>query len=285
MPRLARRATRPAPPPIKKKVVKPRSLILIRRTSVSDGARALKDKLKTIAVPTMLTDITAVARRVLVLNWGSTAALAATVANVTVLNKPAAVAVARNKLLTFNALKAAGFTHIPDFWTTAPTAEQRGKSIILERTPDGQGGSGITIKRPDEALGRAQMYVRYVPKEIELRIHVMNGKAIAVQQKRKIEGREQTDNEKLIRSHGNGWVFAVNAVDNAAAEAAKPVAVEACRLLGLDFGAVDIVIPKATKANKTPAPVFLEVNTRPGLESDTVLSAYAAELKAMVAPA
>lgn len=285
MPRLAtRRTTRPAPLAPKKKL-KPRSLIFIRRTSVSDGARALKDKLKANAVPTLLTNVTAVARRVLVLNWGSTAALTAQVANTRVLNKPNVVAVARNKLLTFNALKAAGFANIPDFWTTAPTAEQRAKSIILERTADGQGGSGITIKRPDQPLGRAPMYVRYIPKEIELRVHVMNGKAIAVQQKRKVEGREQTDNEKLIRSHGNGWSFAVNAVDQAAAAAAKPVAVEACRLLGLDFGAVDIVIPKVTKANKNPAPVFLEVNTRPGLESDTVLSAYAAELKAMVAAA
>jgi glutathione synthase/RimK-type ligase-like ATP-grasp enzyme len=261
---------------------KPRPLILIRRTSVSDGARALKNKLNAIGVRTVLTDKTMFKGKYLIMQWGYTAAPKCGFGS-RIMNLPTATSVARDKLATFNALKNREFGNLPDFWTEAPTDEQRGKSIILERTTSGQSGSGIVVKRPGEYLGRAPLYVRYVPKEIELRVHVLNGKAIAVQQKRKVDGREQTDNQKLIRNHDNGWVFAVNDVNVAAATAAKPVAIEACRLLGLDFGAVDIVIPKATKKNPTPAPVFLEVNTRPGLESDTVLTAYATELKAMAA--
>jgi Glutathione synthase/Ribosomal protein S6 modification enzyme (glutaminyl transferase) len=252
--------------------------VIIRRTSVSDGARALKDSLNTALVPTKLSDKSTYTRPYLIVNWGGTSAVGGVGVGTKVLNNPEVVSVARNKLATFTKLREAGFTNLPDFWTIPPTDEQRGKSIILQRTVDGQSGSGIKIKRPGEALTAAPMYVRYVPKLQELRIHVMNGKAIAVQQKRKVDGREQSDDEALIRSHHNGWIFAVNDINHEAAEAAKPVAIEACRILGMDFGAVDIIIPKS----KTPKPpVFLEVNTRPGLESPTVLGAYTNELKSM----
>jgi hypothetical protein len=251
--------------------------VIIRRTSVSDGARALKNSLNEKGMPTMLSDKQTYPRKYLIVNWGGTSQVAGAAGSM-VLNKPEAVNVARNKLTTFDRLKAAGFGNLPDYWTKAPTAVERGKSIILQRTVDGQSGSGITIKRPGEALSVAPLYVRYVPKEIELRVHVMNGKAIAVQQKRKKNDVQMAEDKQLIRSHHNGWVFAVNDISREAAEAAKPVAVEACRLLGLDFGAVDIVIPKGKTAKP---PVFLEVNTRPGLESTTILGAYADELKAM----
>lgn len=253
---------------------KPRPQVIILRSRVSDGARALKDALNRAGVRTILTDKTQFKFPYTFVNWNMNDARV----NGRLLNAPAARGPAINKLTAFNRLKAAGFPNLPDYWTEPPTDEQRGKSIVLERTTvTGQSGEGINVKRPGEALGRAAMYVRYVPKEIELRVHVLNGKAVAVQQKRKVEGREQTDNEKLIRNHDHGWVFAVNNVSEQAAEAAKPVAVEACRILGLDFGAVDIIIPK-----KGGVPIFLEVNTSPGLESETVLNAYVEELRGIV---
>lgn len=256
------------------KVKKPRPQVIILRQRVSDGARALKDALNRAGVRTILTDKTQFKFPYTFVNWNTNT----TRVNGRLLNSGEQRSLATNKLSTFNWLKTAGFPNLPDYWTEPPTDEQRGKSIVLERTTvTGQSGAGINVRRPGEALGRAAMYVRYVPKEIELRVHVLNGKAIAVQQKRKVEGREQTDNEKLIRNHHNGWVFAVNNVNEQAAAAAKPVAVEACRILGLDFGAVDIIVPK-----KGGAPVFLEVNTCPGLESETVLTAYVEELRGIV---
>lgn len=257
------------------KVKKPRPQVIILRQRVSDGARALKDALNRAGVRTILTDKTTFKRPYVFINWNHSG-IRYDVDMPNMLNMFRRNAV--NKLEAFNRLKAEGFANLPDYWTEPPTDEQRGKSIVLERTTvTGQSGAGINVRRPGEALGRAAMYVRYVPKEIELRVHVLNGKAIAVQQKRKVEGREQTDNEKLIRNHHNGWVFAVNNVNEQAAAAAKPVAVEACRILGLDFGAVDIIVPK-----KGGAPVFLEVNTCPGLESETVLTAYVEELRGIV---
>lgn len=253
---------------------KPRPFVLIRRNTVSDGARALKNKLNALGIRTILTNKTTFQAKYVVLNWGRPEPGRYGHGS-RILNLRMATDVARDKLLTFNRLKELGFANLPDYWTQPPDAQSRGKSIILERsTTTGQSGSGITVRRVGDALGRAPLYVRYVPKEIELRVHVLNGRAIAVQQKRKVGGREQNENEKLIRNHHNGWVFAVNNVDAQGAEAAKPVAVEACRLLGLDFGAVDIIIPK-----KGGAPIFLEVNTMPGLESDTVLTAYAEEIR------
>jgi D-alanine-D-alanine ligase-like ATP-grasp enzyme len=67
-----------------------------------------------------------------------------------------------------------------------------------------------------------------------------------------------------VRSYENGWIFArEDVVRNPAAEAA---AIAAVASLGLDFGAVDVILREG-KA------YVLEVNTAPGIEGAT-LSAY-----------
>ena len=67
-----------------------------------------------------------------------------------------------------------------------------------------------------------------------------------------------------IRNHGNGWIFARGGVE--IQDEVKEVAIKAVSALGLDFGAVDIVI--------TPQGVgkILEINTAPGLEGTTLES-------------
>lgn len=257
--------------------------VIIRRGDrVSDGARALKEALIAagISAAIKMNENPAQGQHtpVLIINWGSRDRIAATQGSV-VLNKPEVLANAQDKRRTFNVLREAQFGNIPDFWTHPPSDEQRKGSIIVERhTTTGEAGAGIHIKRKGEALTPdIPLYVRYIRKDIELRVHVVGGEAVAVQQKRKREGAEQDADQALIRNYDNGWVFAVNDVDQTAANAAKPVAVEACRILGLDFGAVDMVIDK-----KTNRPVVLEVNTKPGLESETVLEAYVRKLTTLI---
>lgn len=240
--------------------------VIIRRIGASDGARNLRTKLQSLGVRCLLSEDGRHRRRALIINWGST------VPSSLCLNAPSAVAVARDKLLTFNALKESNVP-APTYWTDRATAEaERGESIVLERhSLTGQSGSGIVVKRVGEALGNAPLYVRYVRKQREFRVHVFGGKAVAVQEKKLESEAEQTADQKLIRNHANGWVFCVN--DVAEPDGLRDLAVSACNAVALDFGAVDMIQGKDGKL------YVLEINTKPGLSSPTILDAYASAIQ------
>jgi len=95
---------------------------------------------------------------------------------------------------------------------------------------------------------------------------VFQGKVIDVAQKKRKVGHENRDNQ--IRNHANGWVFAQPTAavpDDVLSEAIKAV-----EYLGLDFGAVDIIVGR-----DDGKPYVLEVNTSPGLQGETTLKFYA----------
>jgi glutathione synthase/RimK-type ligase-like ATP-grasp enzyme len=207
----------------------------------------------------------------LFVNWGCSKLPVNALPGQKVLNKPEACALAKNKLLTFQKFKAAGVPH-PEWWTNKNEIDR--KSIIIARQSlTGSGGDGIVVIRPeDKEVANAPLYTRYIQKTAEYRLHVVNGRVIAVQQKRKDGEAEQTADQKLIRNHANGWNFAINNVTFANDEQrnqCEQAAVASVAALGLDFGAVDLVVSK-----KDPRPYVLEVNTAPGIESPTILEQY-----------
>jgi glutathione synthase/RimK-type ligase-like ATP-grasp enzyme len=112
----------------------------------------------------------------------------------------------------------------------------------------------------------------------ELRLHVDFGKVIFLQYKKRQSEVAQTPDQKLIRNHGNGWVFCPRPVEDAPADSAAQ-AVLAVKALCLDFGAVDIVVGK-----KDNMPYVLEVNTAPGIESPTLVEAYKAAFTRELVP-
>lgn len=193
--------------------------------------------------------------------------------NIRVYNKPSAVTKAVNKATAFSAWLAGGVP-VPKFWLDSNSVTRGNNDIILVRTQlQASCGDGIVVVRPAESIPSGhQLYVKYVSKLHEYRIHVVLGEAILVQQKRKREGFEQDHNQSLIRNYDNGWVFAVNAItwqDSSTEAKVKAAAVKAVEVLGLDFGAVDIIVGK-----RDGNPYVLEVNTAPGIESPTLLEAY-----------
>jgi hypothetical protein len=115
------------------------------------------------------------------------------------------------------------------------------------------------------------LYVKYIPKLREFRAHVAFGHVIFLQEKKRKTENEQTDDQKLIRNHDNGWVFCINDIQLTDAErtSINAEAVKATTALGLDFGAVDLILGK-----KDNLPYILEVNTAPGLESPGLIEAY-----------
>lgn len=223
-----------------------------------------------------------------VINWGSsseyqfkttTTALASKL-----LNAPSSVAKAVNKLTAFQVWKEAGLS-VPTFWTDSASVTRTGNDVVLCRTKlSASKGDGIVITRAGEPLVNAPLYVKYLRKKAEYRMHVVGGKVIFTQQKKRKADVEETadDDQLLIRNHANGWVFAINNISFTSEEervTSERLAVDAVASLGLDFGAVDLLV---TKSVIRPTPVLLEVNTAPGIESPTLLEAYVKAFKGLI---
>lgn len=229
----------------------------------SQSARELVRSLSPKAV--MKRQTTPLVGKKIVLNWGHSNPLFNTT-GATILNSPSAVAVASNKLKALVKMKAEG-VNVPDFTTDINVARTwiEEERIVLCRTLlRANSGKGIVIAKELDDLVSAPLYVKYVRKEKEYRLHVFRGQVIDVIEKRRRSGFQENNNySKYIRSCDAGWVFCRDNVT--VSEDARAQALAAVSTLGLDFGAVDIVINK--KDNKA---VVLEVNTAPGLTGTTV---------------
>lgn len=214
----------------------------------------------------------------LAINWGSSSLPqwpSVRGAQVRWLNTPIAVGLAGNKLTAFQKMQEAGVS-IPEFTTSLDMAAnwyEEGATIISRHQLSGHSGAGIVLSTEDgiSTMRRGIMcplYVKYVKKAAEYRIHVVKGEVIDVQQKMK---RRETPNEEVnykVRNHANGWIYARMDIDLLSADICR-WAIAAVSALGLDFGAVDVVWN-----NHHQRAYILEVNTAPGLEG-TTLTKYA----------
>lgn len=169
------------------------------------------------------------------------------------------------KLAQFRIFEREGISHVP--YTTSKEVAQgylRAGQTVFARTTHGQGGSGITIVRPGEELPDMPLYTQYVPKQKEFRVHVVEGRVIDVQQKKRRDGAPKGS---LIRNLANGWIFAHEDVQEP--EGLRGLGLAAVKAVGLDFGAVDIIW------NETQNRCYvLEVNSAPGL-CQTTANKYA----------
>lgn len=229
----------------------------------SQSAKALVNSLRPIAL--MKKQCTPlVGRNKLLLNWGNSSPRF-NVVGATILNKPEAIAKASNKLTALYVLSAGG-VKVPDFTNDINVAKQwvQDNRIVFCRTLlRANSGRGIVIAKEVDDLVPAPLYTKYIRKEKEYRLHVFNGQVIDVVEKRRRSGFQESGNyNRYIRSYEQGWIFARDGV--VASEAVKAAAIKSVQVLGLDFGAVDIVI------NRDGLPVVLEVNTAPGLQGTTL---------------
>lgn len=181
-----------------------------------------------------------------------------------------AVRNASNKLTAFQKLREAG-VQVPDFYTDpveANAVRQEGGTIVARTVLQGHSGEGIVMCEPNEGLSvldvPAPLYVKYIKKEREYRIHVFGGRVIDVQQKRR---RHEVPNEQVnwqVRNYRNGFTYCRDNVD-VPPDGMCDQAIAAVAALGLDFGAVDIIWNARTGNS-----YVLEVNTAPGLEGTTI---------------
>lgn len=181
-----------------------------------------------------------------------------------ILNNYDKVSIAVNKLKTFEKLKEKEVP-IPRFTESLEEALSWKTHLIFRKMLESRSGKGaifIDIENDsyEEKLPGTKLFVEYIKKYYEYRVHVFNNKIIDIQQKRKRKGAEA---DYRIRSHSNGWVFTREDIF-------FPIKVEdaakaAIKALELDFGAVDVIYNK-----KRQQAYVLEVNTAPGLVGTTL---------------
>jgi predicted ATP-grasp superfamily ATP-dependent carboligase len=169
------------------------------------------------------------------------------------LNKAGAIRGASSKGHSLRRFSEAGVS-VPRFSTSPHEASGWG-TVVFGRTNQGFGGQGITVYQPGAVLGRHELYTEFIPNEREYRLHVCGGVVISVQ--RKYLERAHLDDHGYIKNHQHGYVFQTPQKElNKSRQEAAIAAVEA---LGLDFGAVDLVVDRDNKE------YVLEVNTAPAL--------------------
>jgi hypothetical protein len=155
-----------------------------------------------------------------------------------------------------------------------------GNVVLVERhSLAGHSGDGIRlVKEGDEVSPNAGLYVQYIPKAEEYRVHFFKTTGqFWVQQKRLKATAIESDTRYTIRNHHNGWVYCtedLNVPEDVLEQARRFVAHPYNKL---DFGAIDIIYNR--RQNQA---YVLEVNSAPGVEGRTV-SWYAQQIKDTVA--
>lgn len=175
------------------------------------------------------------------------------------------VRLAGNKLVTFQTLEGKDGIRIPEFTTDREVAAAwigNGSSVVCRTVLTGHSGDGIVLANEAGALVPAPLYVKYVKKQKEFRVHVAFGEVIDVQEKRQ-QKEYEGDTNFQVRNHQTGWVYCREDIVEPAG--LRDMACKTVSLLGLDFGAVDLIFN--AKRNEC---YCLEVNTAPGLEGTTV---------------
>lgn len=203
----------------------------------------------------------------LIINWGNTANLFPPGGSVKV-NPMQTIKNASNKLTFFNLMKQQYPNSIPMFWTNKGDIPSEAFPIVCRTVLAGHSGEGIVIADTSDQLVPAPLYVKYVKKSDEYRIHVglmddYTIKIISVQRKAR---RHDIPNEEInwkVRNLKGGFVFVRNNVTPP--PSVLEVAKDALRATGLDFGSVDVVWNKYEEKA-----YVLEINTAPGLEGQTV---------------
>ncbi len=196
-------------------------------------------------------------------------------------NLPQAVGKCANKLLTLDLLNANQVAHVE--YNTGTMREQvpqwleQDGKIVVRHTLNGHSGAGIVIVRRGEEIPNALLYTRYFRKDAEYRVHVAFGSVISIQQKRKRNGFDNTNPlASLVRTHDNGWIFAINDLhcDRLGYRAdLSDLAIRACNAVGAGHCAVDVLVRHATPRRELNM-VVCEINSAPGIEAESTANAY-----------
>lgn len=209
-------------------------------------------------------------QRKYVINWGSSQ-VPDELRKSNLLNKPENILLASNKLKFFETLSEKEI-NIPD-WTNDLNVAVRwvseGYKVCARTILSGHSAAGLVIMHKDDLESlkvKAPLYTKYIPKKDEYRVHVVNGSVIDVQRKALRNGwvdEHGPDVNYQVRNLANGFVYVRQNVD--APKGVTDQALIAMGIIGLDFGAVDVIWNEKQKKA-----YVLEINSAPGLEGTSI---------------
>lgn len=191
-----------------------------------------------------------------IINWGASQGW-----GTRCLNQCTAVTAASNKLVAFQMMNGEN-VQVPQFWTRREDIPNEAFPIVCRTVLNGHSGRGIVIANNVGELVNAPLYVKYIKKLHEFRIHVGRGGTIICQQRKAIPN-GTTPTNTLVRNHDNGYIYVREGFETPVQVIEQAQA--AITALGLDFGAVDVIWNQHYQQA-----YVLEVNTAPGLEGSTV---------------
>lgn len=207
-----------------------------------------------------------------IINWGNKSPAPAEWSYKTVLNHP--LTMTRDKLHFYKT----HFDLVPPFsesyqWAEEFLTKKGNPKIVCRSILSGMKGAGITIVSDVKDLIESKVYMKYIKKKEEYRVHFFLGNVEFIQQKKK---RKEFENPNYqIRNHDNGFVYCHK--DVTVPEEVWRIIEEFLYVTDLDFGAIDIVYNK--KNNKA---YILEVNTAPGLSGNKTLQVYVENIKKVI---
>lgn len=201
-----------------------------------------------------------------IINWGSSQC------PFPCLNSPDAIQRASNKLTAFNYITRWSGTDlyvpVPDYWTEARLIPDNAFPVVCRTVLTGHSGAGIVIANTRADLVRAPLYVKYQRKTDEYRVHVgveRDGSASVIRVQRKARRRDVPDDQVnwQVRNLDGGFIYQIEGVNPP--QEVLDAATNAVRVLGLDFGAADVIYHQPTNTVR-----LLEVNTACGVTGSTL---------------
>ena len=199
-----------------------------------------------------------------VINWGTTAPLGYLAQSV--INRPTCVGLISNKRYFLQTIATQDYC--PFFTTHVNVAEDwiSDRDVVVCRTLlNASGGRGIVIAADLGQLVEAPLYVKYIKKTDEFRVHIFDGQVIDVQRKARLHSVENPNWQ--VRNLAGGFTYAREGIeDHPFIGVVREAALGAYGLTGLDFGAFDVIVSNT----RVPRPYVLEVNTAPGLMGTTL---------------
>lgn len=194
---------------------------------------------------------------------------------------------ASNKKMFFLKMREKGLQELPPFWLTKEEIPLDAYPVVCRTVLAGHSGDGIVIADSPSAVVPAQLFVKYMKKKDEYRVHLGRKETpqvsidvlgnpdpdyeivvISIQKKARRLDVADTLVDWKIRNHQNGFIYKRNDINppSSVVSAAR----KALDASGLQFGAVDVIF------NEHEGKAYvLEINTAPGIEGQTVLD-YAA---------
>jgi glutathione synthase/RimK-type ligase-like ATP-grasp enzyme len=200
--------------------------------------------------------------RDVIINWGN---VAPPVFNGVRTLNGTGIRQASNKLEFFRRVSAADPDIIPSFWDNSRDIPDNVYPIVCRTVLAGHSGEGIVIANSPAEVVPAPLYVRYIKKQDEYRIHVgKSGDEIVIIDVQKKARRTDHDNPNWqVRNLANGFIYARENI--VAPDCVLDVARRGLACTDLDFGAVDVIYNAHTQRA-----YVLEVNTAPGITGTTV---------------